>query len=79
MKKLNFVLLSLFIFLTLSCEIGLGSSVDTEAPSLEILNPPSDAVIRDKFAISGKWKDDGSLSEVFVDMVRLDNNKKNQL
>ncbi len=57
----------------MSCEIGLGSSVDTEAPSLEISNPPSDAIIRDEFAISGTWGDDGSISEVSVELVRLDN------
>ena len=57
----------------MSCEIGLGSSVDTEAPSLEITNPPSDAIIRDEFAISGTWGDDGSISEVSVELVRLDN------
>ena len=74
MKKLCVFLLSIFILLTLSCEIGLGSSVDTESPSLEIQNPPADAVIRDPFAITGIWGDDGSISSITVDMVRLDNN-----
>lgn len=76
MKKLSVCLLSIFILLTLSCEIGLGSAVDTEAPTLEIANPPSDAIIRDSFAVSGSWKDDGSISSVTMEMVRLDNNKR---
>lgn len=76
MKKLGIFLLSIFIFFILSCEIGLGASVDTEAPILEITNPPSDAVIRDDFAIQGIWTDDGTLSSVSVEMVRLENNQK---
>ena len=54
MKKLRIFLLTTFsILFAISCEIGLGESVDTEAPSLEITNPPADAIIRDEFAISG--------------------------
>lgn len=74
MKKLRVLFLtSITILFTISCEIGLGAYVDTEAPSLEISNPPADAVIRDNFAITGTWKDDGTISKVTVDMVRLDN------
>lgn len=76
MKKLSVFLLSIFILLILSCEIGLGASVDTEAPTLEITNPPADAVIRDTFAVTGSWNDDGSISSVSLEMVRLDNNKR---
>lgn len=76
MKKLSVCLLSIFILLTFSCEIGLGASVDTEAPTLEIANPPSDAVIRDDFAIQGSWTDDGTLASVSVEMVRLENGQK---
>lgn len=79
MKKLGvFVLLISVIFFS-SCEIGLGASVDTESPSLEITNPPSDAVIRDSFAIQGTWNDDGAISAVTLEMVRLDNKKKFRL
>lgn len=74
MKKLRVLFLtSITILFTISCEIGLGAYVDTEAPSLEISNPPADAVIRDNFAITGTWTDDGTISKVTVDMVRLDN------
>ncbi|SFI43010.1 hypothetical protein SAMN04487775_101325 [Treponema bryantii] len=74
MKKLRIALLTtLSLFLFLSCEIGLGASVDTEAPALEITNPPSDSVIRDEFSITGTWADDGTISGVSVELVRLDN------
>ena len=74
MKKLkSFLLTVITILFSISCEIGLGASVDTEAPSLEITNPPSDAIIRDEFSICGTWGDDGTISSVTVEMVRLDN------
>ncbi len=75
-KQRSLILSALAIFFFASCEIGLGSSVDTEAPSLEITNPPSDSVIRDDFAIQGTWTDDGSISSVTVDLTRLENNDK---
>jgi hypothetical protein len=55
-----------------SCEIGLGPSVDTEPPSLEITNPPVDSIVRGSFALSGSWKDDGSISSVTVKLTRTD-------
>ena len=51
-----------------SCEIGLGSAVDTEAPELVIETPPTSAVIRDAFAIAGSWKDDGSIASISVSL-----------
>lgn len=73
MKKLCLLFTSLIIFIFVSCEIGLGSSVDTDAPALEITTPPADAVIRQAFNIGGTWSDDGSISSVSIKMVRLDN------
>ena len=51
-----------------SCEIGLGESVDTEAPSLSINNPPTSAVVRDAFAINGNWSDDGSIDGISISL-----------
>ena len=53
-----------------SCDIGigLGAAVDTEPPTLEITNPPTSAIIRDTFVITGTWKDDGSIKDVIVDL-----------
>ncbi len=75
MKKLKFIFLSIFIvFSVISCEIGLGSSVDTDPPALEIINPAVDSVIRDSFAISGTYKDDGTIASVSAKLKRTDNN-----
>ena len=49
-----------------SCEIGLGESVDTEAPSLSIQNPPTSAIVRDAFDLRGTWSDDGSIDSISV-------------
>jgi hypothetical protein len=53
-----------------SCDIGigLGAAVDTEPPTLEITNPPTSAIIRDTFVITGTWTDDGSIKDVIVDL-----------
>ena len=57
--------------LFLACEIGLGSSVDTETPVVEISTPPSDAVIRSDFAITGSWSDDGDIQDLTVSFKSL--------
>ena len=59
-----------------SCEIGLGESVDTEAPSLSINNPPTSAVVRDAFAISGTWSDDGSIDKISVELKNTGTDQK---
>ena len=68
----------IFIFLVsiISCEVGLGSAVDTEPPSVAIDGPKVDAVIRDVFAITGRWSDDGSISEVKATLKRTNGNAK---
>ena len=55
-----------------SCEIGLGGAVDTQPPSLTIETPKVDAVIRDVFALSGKWSDDGTITSVKATLKRTD-------
>ncbi len=77
MKKNNYFAKASFfglIFLVsiISCEIGLGSAVDTEPPSVVIETPKVDAVIRDVFAITGRWSDDGSISDVSATLKRTD-------
>lgn len=51
-----------------SCDIdiGLGSAVDTEPPTLTIENPPASKIIRDAFPICGTFSDDGSISAITV-------------
>ena len=72
MKKLWYVLLLVFIALTFSCEIGLGSSVDTDPPTIDITTPPVDSIIRDSFLIGGNWSDDGEIAGVSVSLKKTD-------
>ena len=67
-----------FIFLVsiISCEIGLGGAVDTQPPSLTIESPQVDSVIRDVFALSGTWKDDGAIASVTATLKRIDGTGK---
>ena len=55
-----------------SCEIGLGGAVDTQPPSVTITNPPVDSVIRDNFALSGTYDDDGTIASVSATLSRPD-------
>lgn len=48
-----FACLMASLALVLSCDIGLGHAVDTEAPSLTIEYPPASAVVMDNFKLSG--------------------------
>ena len=62
-----------FVFsLFSSCEVGLGSSVDTAAPEITIESPAVGAVIRDVFALSGHWDDDGAIDKIWVTLKRTD-------
>ena len=68
------ILLSLFY----SCEIGLGSAVDTQPPVVSITYPPSLSVIRDSFVLAGTWSDDQKVDDVFVE-VYLNKEDKHSL
>ena len=65
------VILSLFY----SCEIGLGSAVDTQPPAVSITYPPSLAVIRDSFILSGTWSDDQKVDSVYVEVYQSKEDK----
>ena len=56
-----------------SCKdnIGLGSSVDTEPPTIEITYPPASAVVRGEFVLSGKWKDDKGVAVVNASIMNV--------
>ena len=72
MKKLARIFLAVIAITSMSCEIGLGASVDTEPPSISIDTPEVDSVIRDKFLIGGSWSDDGSIAELKVKIKKTD-------
>ena len=67
MKKLACSLLTIIILFTISCEIGLGSSVDTDPPSLDIDPAIVSKVIADDFDIeTSTLKEPIQTTEQFV-------------
>ena len=60
------------LFIFISCEIGLGSSVDTEAPQIEITTPKPGSIIRGEFKIGGNWADDGKIESILINLERTD-------
>ncbi len=71
MKKSLRALLSVLasaglILLSTTCNVGLGESVDTQAPKLGITYPPESAVIRGSFVLAGNCEDDKSVKSVSV-------------
>ena len=65
-----FCLISVFLFP--SCEVGLGESVDTENPSVEITYPPNGSVIRGAFTFAGLCADDKGVAKVTVTVRKND-------
>ena len=65
-----FILLSVCI---LSCEVGLGESVDTEAPKISITYPDAKSVIKDRFVLAGECSDDRMVSSVQVTILDSSN------
>lgn len=65
---------SFLLLFNFSCNVGLGESVDTKAPTLNISYPPSSAVIRDSFVFSGTWSDDKGVTSVVVSIVNTQTN-----
>lgn len=72
MKKLGLFLSFILILVIVSCEIGLGSSVDTEAPNLSIEEPVVDSIIAGDFDIIGTYSDDGIIKDLELVLVRTD-------
>ena len=57
-----------------SCKVGLGDSVDTEAPSVKIVypDPNTNAIIRDTFILYGECDDDKQITAVKITLVNID-------
>ena len=57
--------------MVLSCSdnVGLGESVDTQAPTIEISYPPASAIIRGTFLFSGTWNDDKGVESVTASIM----------
>lgn len=64
------VLISIFTLISIvtffSCDIGLGEAVDVSAPTIQINYPPSRAIIKDSFVLSGECKDDVLVTNVYI-------------
>ena len=78
-KNKNNCLKEFFIFLVAAifsimsfaaCEVGLGSAVDTQAPTVSITYPPSLSIIKDSFVFAGTWTDDMGVKTVHVDVYQ---------
>lgn len=52
----------------ITCEVGLGRSVDTKPPTISIAYPPAVSIIRGSFIVSGKAEDETSLKRVDVSL-----------
>src|SRR5574344_2242366 len=78
-KKVWFVLLTTFImgtvFTFLSCQIGLGASVDVESPVVEITYPPASAIIKGTFVFAGTCSDDKGVSSATVTVTNTTTGK----
>lgn len=55
-----------FLFWSCNSNVGLGSSVDTEAPKVSIEYPPSNAIVRGAFILAGECSDDRGVEKVEV-------------
>ena len=54
--------------IVMSCRVGLGDAVDTEAPKIEITYPPISSVIKDKFVLAGTYSDDQGVTRIAVQL-----------
>ncbi|MCR5285171.1 MAG: hypothetical protein K6D95_06215 [Treponema sp.] len=70
-KSSFYLILVLFAFITFpTCTIGLGSAVDTQAPTIDISYPPANASVKGEFLLSGTWSDDRGLKEILVEVYK---------
>ena len=76
--KSKFFICSLLVlvFSFFSCEVGLGESVDTEPPKIEVVSPKAGSIVRDKFTISGTYSDEQRVQSVQVQLFYIDENSK---
>ena len=78
-KILNFLLLSsitsAIFMLFFACSVGLGESVDTEVPKIEISYPPASSPVRDWFYLAGTASDDKGVASVSVSAENISTNE----
>lgn len=78
-KILNFLLLSsigsAIFMLFFACSVGLGESVDTEVPKIEITYPPASSTVRDWFCLAGNCSDDKGVDSIVVSAKNISTNE----
>lgn len=78
-KGLNYVKLAFLCLTSLiifsNCEVGLGESVDVNAPTVSVTYPPVSSVIRDSFVIAGVCNDDTKVASVEIKVKNTDENR----
>lgn len=59
-------LIALFVCGVLSCDVGLGESVDTQPPKVSVSLPDADSIIREAFTMSGECSDEQGVGSVSI-------------
>ncbi|MCR4938579.1 MAG: Ig-like domain repeat protein, partial [Treponemataceae bacterium] len=74
-KSISIILKLTFIFFSLmtlaTCDVGLGSSVDTTAPDVTIGKPSASEVLHGEIRLEGRAHDDGNIESVIVEFKRI--------
>lgn len=70
----SIIIVSAFLFL-FSCSVGLGESVDTEVPKVEITYPPASRAVRDWFYLAGTCSDDKGVDSISVSAENISTNE----
>lgn len=71
---LSSIILSAFSIL-FSCSVGLGESVDTEVPKVEITYPPASSAVSDWFYLAGNCSDDKGVDSISVSAKNISTNE----
>lgn len=71
-KTIKALFLALLGISVLSCKVGLGSAVDTKAPTITITSPDMSQSVSEEVIIAGIAQDNLELDEVFIDIERKD-------
>lgn len=70
----SIIIVSAFLLL-FSCSVGLGESVDTEVPKVEITYPPASRAVRDWFYLAGTCSDDKGVDSISVSAENISTNE----
>lgn len=71
MKKIKHILITtaaVFAVIFSSCEVGLGSSIDKDPPTIRVTYPPEASVVKGSFVLAGECNDDQKVMSVNVEI-----------